>query len=316
MPEPLVSVVVATCERPGQLAELLAGLRGQTLAGDRFEVIVVDDASGPETSTRLRDEAGRGGLALTHLRHPFNRGPAAARNTGWRRAAAPLVAFTDDDCVPSPGWLEQLLAGADADPGAIVQGPTLPDPAQLTGSLLFARTTQNTTLGPSYEACNIAYPRAVLEALDGFDERWAVGEDTDLAWRALEAGHRIVFAPEALVHHAVERRGPLAVLRGAGRWGESAHVFAAHPAARQILYRRVFWNQWHYLLARSALALAAPAAPAWLRRQLVAGHLLALRRRARALGARPGAEPFLLAYDALEVAGMVRGAVRHRTPLL
>lgn len=320
MPEPpaaapdlLVSVVVPTYDRPGRLGRLLDGLRAQTLGTDRFEVLVVDDASGPETTERLNIERATGTLRLTHLRQPFNRGPAAARNTGWRHASAPLVAFTDDDCVPTPEWLEALVAAAADDPGAIVQGPTAPDPTELAGSLVLARTTSNTTLGPSFETCNIAYPVTALRSLGGFDERWSVGEDSDLAWRALETGHRTVFAAGALVHHAVERRTALETLRGATRWAGAAHVFADHPAARQILYRRIFWNEWHYLLVRSAVALAAPA---WVRRPLLAGHLTALQRRRRSLGGGPWATPFLLAVDLIETVAMVGGAIRQRTPLL
>ena len=55
-------------------------------------------------------------------------GPAAARNEGWRAAGAPLVAFTDDDCVATPVWLEEALRAAREEPGAIVQGRTEPDP--------------------------------------------------------------------------------------------------------------------------------------------------------------------------------------------
>jgi hypothetical protein len=80
-----------------------------------------------------------------------------------------------------------------------------------------------------------------------------------------------------------------------------------------MLVHRVFWNVWHMLLLRSLVALRAPPP---LRRLLLARHAAALRRRARALGAGPASTPFLLLYDAVETASMLRGAVRHRTPLL
>lgn len=149
-------------------------------------------------------------------------------------------------------------------------------------------------LGPQYETCNIAYPRALLEALHGFDERFGcqpAGEDTDLAWRAIAAGHEAVFVSAALVHHAVEpdRRGRS--LRRAARWSAVVRVYADHPATRAMLYRGRFWNVWHYLLYRSLLALAGPP---WLRRLLVTRHLLALRPAlaSPALGRRaPGRWP-------------------------
>ncbi|MGI8506727.1 MAG: glycosyltransferase family 2 protein, partial [Solirubrobacteraceae bacterium] len=110
MAELLVSVVVSTYNRPASLARLLDSLRAQTLASDRFEVVVVDNGSGPDTARTLEDELRRGGLVLITARHELTRGPAGGRNAGWRLARAPLVAFTDDDCAPAPGWLACALA--------------------------------------------------------------------------------------------------------------------------------------------------------------------------------------------------------------
>jgi GT2 family glycosyltransferase len=316
MSGPRVSVVVSTYDRPDRLSRLLAGLRAQTLAPERFEVIVVDNGSRPATGAVLEEEHTRGELRLTTVRHDQTRGPGGGRNAGWRRAQAALVAFTDDDCVPDPDWLGAVLAAADAAPGAIIQGRTEPDPSELTPQMLLAHTVRVTRLGPQYETCNIVYPRSVLERLDGFDERFGLlpaGEDTDLAWRALELGCETGFATSALVLHAVERRGIRGTLRAASKWTASAKLFAAHPRARTMLYRGVFWNVWHYLLLRSALSLLGPR---WLRRMVLARHALELRARGRAAGAGAWSVPFLLVYDVLETASILRGAVRHRTPLI
>jgi glycosyltransferase involved in cell wall biosynthesis len=121
MNAPLVSVVVSTYQRPARLAMLLAGLRGQTLQRTAFEVIVVDNGSGPDTAAVLDAERARGELPLRTIRHERTLGPAGGRNSGWRAALGALVAFTDDDCVPDPGWLAAGIAAAGAQPGAIVQ---------------------------------------------------------------------------------------------------------------------------------------------------------------------------------------------------
>ena len=317
MPEALVSVVISSYERPGRLASLLEGLRAQSLARDGFEVIVVDNGSGPATAAVLNAERERGELVLRTVRHDRTRGPAGGRNSGWRLATAPLVAFTDDDCIPEPGWLAALTGAAGTNPGAIVQGRTIPDPDELrSGNGLLTRTVSVATLGPQFETCNIAYPRDLLEAVDGFDESYGLrpaGEDTDLALRAIERGARVTFAADAVVRHAVLSLGTTAALRDATRWGECARLFARHPDARSMLYRGVFWNAWHYLLLRS---VAASLGPGWLRRFVLARHIVALRHRARAEGAGPAWIPFLVLYDVIETGSMVRGAVRHRTPLL
>jgi GT2 family glycosyltransferase len=312
-----VSVVLSTYERPRRLARLLAGLRAQTLAREEFEVVVVDNGSGPETAEVLARERDRGELGLTVIRHERTRGPAGGRNSGWRAAGSPLVAFTDDDCVPAPDWLAELLRAAGEHPGAILQGRTLPDPGELPARTLGWHTVRIERLSGSYETCNVLYPRALLERLDGFDERFPLrpaGEDTELAWRAIADGAEGIYVPTAVVHHAVDRVGYLGMLADAGRWGECARLFALRPQARAILFRGVFWNEWHYLLARSVLATVL--APASLRRALLLRHARALRARAAREGAGAWAVSLLLAYDALESAAMLRASARHRTLVL
>lgn len=314
--KPTISVVVSTYQRPERLAALLRALRAQTLAIEEFEVVVVDNGSDPSTEAVLAAERAAGEIRLRTVRHERTLGPAGGRNSGWRAASAALVAFVDDDCVPVPGWLAAARAAARAHPGSIVQGATLPDPAELPAPMIVSHTVRIERLSGSYETCNIVYPRELLERLGGFDERFPLrpaGEDTELGWRARRAGAGVVFAAEALVHHAVERRGYVRTLRDAGRWGEAARLFALEPGAREILYHRLFWNVWHYLLLRSLLALAAPA---WLRRMLLRRHASALRRRVASAGAGAWAVPYLLLYDALEVAAMLRGSARHRTLVL
>jgi glycosyltransferase involved in cell wall biosynthesis len=305
---PAVSVVVATRDRPARLSALLAGLRRQRMPD--FEVVVVDDGSGPETAARLEAERE---LDLRVVRHAVPRGPGAARNAGWRAARAPLVAFTDDDCVPEPAWLEAGLAAHRRRPEAIVQGRTEPEPAELHRGGPLSRTLRVVELGPQYPTCNVFYPRELLERLGGFDEEFGLrpgGEDTDLAWRGIESGRPAVLAEKALVHHAVEPLGLAGTLRDATRWTETMRIFARHPGTRAMLDHGVFWNVWHYLLVRSALSLLLPRG---VRRVVLLRHLLALHRRSRDVGSGPWAIPVLLAYDAVELAAVVRGAARHRT---
>lgn len=311
-----MSVVVSTCNRPDRLARLLASLRAQRLSSDDFEVVVVDDGSGPETQAALGRETSRQELTVRTVRHELPRGPGAGRNSGWRAARASLVAFTDDDCVADSEWLSAALAVCAEAPGAIVQGQTQPDPAELAHVGVLSRTIRVERLGPQYETCNIFYPRAVLESLGGFDERFGLspgGEDTDLAWRAIEAGCPTAFARGAIVFHAVQPLGVRGMLRVAARWSAVVRLFADHPQLRATLTRGMFWNVWHYLMWRSLLALLAPG---WLRRMLLTKHLLELRKRAREAGAGTRAVPFLLVHDVVECWAVARGAVRYRTLVL
>src|SRR5205823_4330911 len=186
---------------------------------ERFEVIVVDDASTDDTQAVLRAEEKRGELALRMVGHEGGGGPGGARNSGWPLARAALVAFTDDDCEPEPRWLEELLAAWAGEPLRFVQGSTLPIESELGEQGPTTYTYDIRSLDLNFPACNIAYPKELLEQLGGFDAATfpRTGEDCDLAWRAIEAGAEPRFAADALVRHAVvhlDRRG---MLRRAGR---------------------------------------------------------------------------------------------------
>ena len=103
MTTPRATVVVATHNRAYRLSLLLHALRAQTLPRQEFEVVVVDDGSTDSTPLLLADAERSGDLDLRVLRREPAAGPATARNMGWRIARAPIIAFTDDDCRPSPG---------------------------------------------------------------------------------------------------------------------------------------------------------------------------------------------------------------------
>jgi GT2 family glycosyltransferase len=321
MSAPRVSVVVATRDRVGRLRKLLDSLRAQTV--EDFEVIVVDDGSVRGTQELMRrereGEVEAAPLALRDVRREVAGGPSAARNDGWPLAQAPLVAFVDDDCVATPGWLAALLEAAERAPGAIVQGRTLPDPREESKLGPHSRSLWVEEPGPHYQAANILYPRELLERLRGFDAEAFpfVGEDTDLAWRALEAGARIEWAPGALVHHAVRDLGTVGALRMAARWTPSIRLFARHRELRaeQLTYG-VFWKGSHYLLVRALAALVVRRRSRWLALWLGAPYVRHLLKRGSEEGGGPRAAAFYAIHDLVELAAVARGAVRYRTFVL
>ena len=197
----LVSVVIPSSRRT-RLAFALEALAGQSLPADQFEVVVVLDpgaASRPTPQIDGLEPIVRQGATAGNI--------AALRNTGWRTGRGELIAFTDDDCRPAPDWLEALVAAYR--PRAIVQGATEPDPDELGSLHGLARSQRVNPPSPNLQTCNMLYPRATIAELGGFDERFAaLGEDTDLGLRALAAGHTLVAAPQALVHHARDLTHP------------------------------------------------------------------------------------------------------------
>ena len=301
-----LSVVVATRNRETLLRKLLDALAAQS--DQDFELVVVDDGSTDGTAALLEAHG-----AARVLRHERPRGPATARDEGWRSAGGSLIAFTDDDCVPSPGWVAALKRAVHADPGAAVMGRTLPDPGARRSP--FTRTVLIERAGPPYETCNILYPRELLERIGGFDRSFPapVGEDTDLGWRAARAGARFAYAPEALVHHAVHDLGPLGALRAVLRFHEAGRLFRLHPdLRREQLHRGFFWAPAHEHLLRALLAALLP------RRLWPLSAWLAFPYARRLVWRRSGPllAPYILLQDLVEMYAIARGAVRERVPML
>ncbi|BBL81205.1 haloacid dehalogenase [Rubrobacter xylanophilus] len=202
---PSVDVVIPTAGRPS-LRTLLEALSHQPPPG---RLIVVDDRREP-TGPPLPGLAGR----VEVLRGPA-RGPAAARNAGWRASRAEWVAFLDDDVVPTPTWTRDLLrdlSGLGSDVAASQGQLRVPLPA--------GRRPTDAERGVKgletarWITANIAYRRSALERLGGFDERFprAYREDVELGLRAVRSGLRIV-GGERTVLHPARPAGPLESVR-------------------------------------------------------------------------------------------------------
>jgi GT2 family glycosyltransferase len=314
---PHISVAVSTYQRPGMLGRLFDALESQTLPVTDFEVVIVDNGSAPETFEAIRELATNTKMQLHVLRIDKNRGPSVGRNAAWRGARSDIVAFTDDDCAPAPGWLEHGLAAMRKGGGVIV-GRTLPDPSMPLGP--FSRTIRVTDVN-WLPTCNVFYRRPDLEAVGGFDESFVQpgGEDTDLGFRVRDVcGRTFGFAHDALVYHDVRPSRFRDAARESFRWTGAPRFFRLHPDGRARLHRRVFWKPSHpkVLLAVAGAILAVFAWPALVLALPWIYYRTRVRRppgtRRRGLASLPGT--FIV--DAFETIAMIRGSVRHRTIVL
>lgn len=206
----MVSVVVAAHGRTESLARCLDALCAQSLPRDRFEVIVCDDGSPDPLEPALAPFAER--IALTVVRQQ-QAGPASARNEGARRATGQYLAFTDDDCVPAPDWLAQLVARFEQYPEHLVGGAIvnlLPDdPHAMATQLIMDCVYARYSIGPSkqlrfFSTANLAVPAERFRLLGGFSSSFplAAGEDYDFCARWHHAGWLGNYTPGAVVGHA------------------------------------------------------------------------------------------------------------------
>lgn len=320
MTPPVAAVVIATYQRADRLPDLLDALATQDFE-DVWELVIVDNGSTDTTAEELTRLSLPSNCRV--LRIDQNRGPARARNVGWRATTAPLVVFTDDDCRPTPGWLRRMVERADHTDADVVQGAVSPDPRELERLTPWCRTLRIDRFTNLFETANIAYRRVLLQRLDGFDEAFpvAAGEDTDLGWRARELDATVTFAPDALVHHAVWDHTFVDHLRSRRRWAETVRVVHRHPGVRAVLHRGYFYRRNHARLL-GALLVAVPAAlvhPGLLL-MLVTGFVVVHSRRVRSRGwswplcVRNALETLLV--TAWEVVLFARSSVRHRTLVL
>ena len=321
MSSPETSVVVASHQREGRLRTLLDALAAQTLGRDLWELVVVHTYP-PDVAAGLFDDhdlARSGQLRLLRA-DPSAARPSVQRNVGWRAASGPRIVFVDDDCRPVPEWLERLVAASEPNPGAIVQGATRPDPLEEHN---FASPHVRTLIvdPPSREVqtCNVVYPRALLERIDGFDERAITGEDIDLSIRARAAGAEVVGEPEALVYHAIDALSLAEKIRSQYKWQHLAYVVKKNPELREWCRWGVWWKDEHYKAALALVGVAAARRHPWTLAGVIPyfqlerpRHGPRKRQQLRAVREMPAHWVIELA----EIATFVRGSLRYRTLLL
>jgi glycosyltransferase involved in cell wall biosynthesis len=256
----VITVVVPTVGRP-RLRETLAAI------GPDLPVVVADDR--PPGAAPL-DLPG-------HVRvvRSGGRGPAAARNAGWRAAGTPWVAFLDDDVVPGPGWAEAVrrdLAGLPDEVAGSQGRIEVPLPAGRRPT----DAERNTAglVSAEWITADMAYRRAALKEVGGFDERFprAYREDADLALRMREAGYRLVRGRRVTVHP----------VRDDGFW---ASVRFQRGNADDALMRRVHGPSWRAAIGGARGRLRRHAVATALGLTAVAAAGLAVSRPPRGRGA-------------------------------
>lgn len=199
-----ISVVVPTWCRPQLLEKGLDALRNQHFAKNEFEIIVVSDGHDKATESAIKPYLDHDLPAIHYYSLPDKRGPAAARNNGWKKAKGKFIAFTDDDCIPDVHWLARLWETYEKEhePVAAYAGriivPIQDSPTDYELNIQRLEEAEFVT-------ANCACAKAALELIGGFDEQFSMAwrEDSDLHFRLLQSGIPIRHIEEAIVVHPV-----------------------------------------------------------------------------------------------------------------
>ena len=245
-------MVVATRDRPELLRDALIAIQRASSPAD--ELLVVDSAS---RDPSVGDVARSSGATVLRCKRA---GASRARNAGAAAASGAVIAFTDDDCRPRPGWTA-ALARPFADPAVgFVVGSVVLEAAADTGSesgVSLLTDLVPRTFGGAVDpkdvghGANLGVRREAFEAVGGFDEglgpgtALAAAEDHDLFWRLLRSGWRGIYEPAAVVVHH-QWRGRLASLAIEYRYGVGSGAVAAkvrrldRKAGGRMLRRRIW----------------------------------------------------------------------------
>ena len=212
---PLVSIIIITCNRPFLLRKCIERVLAQPYANK--EVIVVDSSSNDESEAVVADFAT---VRSLRLRDQKNNMPQA-RNTGIDCSTGDIVAFIDDDSMVQEAWLESLVSVYRDDTVGAAGGRiiSMPEPysEQFKGEPVLTVSNDGRVKAKGagmvshaivevdhLTGCNMSYRRAALEQVGGFDPNYTLTnlrEETDLCVRVKHAGWRIVFVPSMAVVH-------------------------------------------------------------------------------------------------------------------
>jgi glycosyltransferase involved in cell wall biosynthesis len=218
-PPATVGVVICTRDRPDELERCLASLPAQSRRPD--EIVVVDNASKDQ---RTRDVALKAGVTYVREDRP---GLDFARNTGARTVKSEIVAYTDDDVVLHPQWLENLAGAFDAPDIVAATGLVLPGSLETEAQYIFetewgfGRGYQVRIFDETYydrtrkwgspvwevgAGASMAFRKTIFDRIGYFDERLDVGQagcsgDSEYWYRILHFGGKCRYQPTAVAYH-------------------------------------------------------------------------------------------------------------------
>jgi len=278
------SIIIPTYNRARTLSLTLDSVIRQTISADQYEIIVIDDGSTDDTELKVKNYELR--ITKPEIRYfkIEHGGPAKARNKGIKESKGEIIFFTDDDCIVPNNWMEILLDGFRRHPDVVGVGGWLTIARHLQKNNYIERYIHYVHFWNHYfpaivlfkneiisndpaiglrgvfanNTANLCIKKLVLEKVNGFHEDffWPGSEDTDLAFRILSSGSKLLYLPFHVSHikdYDLSGFIKLAFKKGANRFlflefnrrqlkeiclgSENYHYF---PLSASFLFRRSF----------------------------------------------------------------------------
>lgn len=217
------SVLLSTCNRCDKLRLFLDAMKTIGAAGlSETEVLVIDNNSTDATRQVVTEYTSLANPIVRYMSESKS-GKSRALNGAICEAKGEIIAFTDDDCIPDPSWIENILKEFDSDPELSVLGGRveLYDKRDLPLALLLSmrrtvvKSAREVCSDPALIGANMAFRKSVLSVTRGFDPLLGPGvkckafEDLDLVYRSLKERFKIVYSPDVIVFHNHGRRTEL-----------------------------------------------------------------------------------------------------------
>jgi GT2 family glycosyltransferase len=197
---PRITIQLCTYNRAALLERVLDACFEQTVPGDEYEVVLVNDGSSDATPDAIARAAARATCTFVAIDQQ-NAGLAKARNAGIARACGERIIFIDDDVLPLPNFVAEHLRSHEAHPAAIVRGAAIN--VESFDDLPPAVWRMKDYSANFFWTTNVSVPLATIRAIGGFNESFSEygWEDIDVGLRLRFAGVKAVFNKRALVYH-------------------------------------------------------------------------------------------------------------------
>jgi glycosyltransferase involved in cell wall biosynthesis len=230
--KPIVSVVMTVRNVSATIANCLHSILNQSF--NNFEIIIIDDFSTDETKELIQE------LDDTRIKYFRNQkwlGISPSRNKGISKATGENLFFTDGDCIVSENWIEMGLKSLGFSNCVGVEGKIIYVSEDYKPTL--SDHVMENICGGNFMTGNMAYKKAIMEKVGGFDERLTYLEDRDIAFRVMKYG-KICFNPEMIVYHPQVVMTSKRLIESATNIKNRVHLYKKFHKKEFLLWRILY----------------------------------------------------------------------------